>query len=230
MTSPFDDLFLKHGAAAYDKQIYLQAQFGKTGWAFDLNSGVLAFRRPHAGPLQLSVHVLGTESEETKTWLWAWANDSAVPPTLMTSALQLKQIGVAKGIPEFTAPEWPITPDVNPPRISLVASGMLRASAYFRAPYPKGAAYLLIKDPKYKRSVTKPIQRIAKAFPLFLAKHFVSDQRAAYLSYLKFYRLDVEERDHEVIATTKVARGAIALGQQQLVAEFDARNRLTNLR
>ncbi len=230
MSEKFNDLFLKHGAAAYDKQLYLQAQFGKAGWAFDLNSGVLAFRRPHEDPLQLSVQVLGTESEETKTWLWSWANNSAVPPTLMASALQLKQLGESQGIEEFASPELPITPEVNPARISLVASGILRASAWFRAPYPRGAAWLLIKDPKYKRSVTKPIQRIAKAFPLFLSKHFVSDQRAAFLHYLKFYRLDVVEQGNDIIASAKAVAGALALGQQQLVAEFDTRNRLVSLK
>ncbi len=230
MSTSFTDLFLKHGAAAYDKQIYLQAQFGQVGWAFDLNTGVLAFRQPHEGPLQLSVQVLGTESEETQTWLWAWANDSAVPPTLTASALQLRQLGEAQGITEFATPELPITPEVNPARISLVASGILRASAYFRAPYPRGAAYLLIKDSKYKRSVTKPIQRVAKAFPLFLSKHFVSDQRAAFLAYLKFYRLDVVEQANEIIASAKTSRGALSLGQQQLVTKFDARNRLVSLK
>ncbi len=230
MSSPFNDLFLKHGAAAYDKQIYLQAQFGKVGWAFDLNTGVLAFRRPHEAPLQLNVQVLGTESEETKTWLWAWANDSAIPPTLTASALQLKQLGESQGIDEFTSPELPITPQINPARLCLMASGILRAGAYFRAPYPGGAAYVLIKDPKYKRSVTKPIQRIAKAFPLFLSKHFVSDQRAAFLHYLKFYRLDVVEQGNDVIASARTSRGVLSLGQQQLVAGFDARNRLVDLK
>lgn len=231
MSSAFDDLFTKHGAAAYDKQVYLQAQFGKTGWAFDLNTGVLAFRRPHEGPLQLNVQVLGTESDDDKTWLWSWANDSGVPPTLTALALQLRQLGDAGNIEEFTSATLPITPQVNAARISLVASGVLRAGAYFRAPYPRGAAYLLIKDSKYKRSVTRPIQRVSKAFPLFLSKHFVADQRAAFVAYLKFYRLDIHEEDGRVLATVKAtARGLQMLGQQQLVAEFDAANRLVNLK
>jgi hypothetical protein len=226
----FDTLFLRHGAASFDKQIYLQAQFGKTGWAFDLNSGVLAFRRPHEAPLQLAVQVLGTESEEVRTWLWSWANESGVPPTLTASALRLKALGEAEGIRELATPELPITPQVNAQRICLVASGVLRASAYFRAPYPRGALYLLIKDPRYKRSVTRPIRRVVRAFPMFLAKHVVADQRAAFLSYLKFYRLKVTEAGSRVTATGSAPRTLKGAGApERLVAEFDQRNRLVRL-
>jgi hypothetical protein len=226
----FDTLFLRHGAASFDKQIYLQAQFGQAGWAFDLNSGVLAFRRPHEAPLQLAVQVLGTESEDVRTWLWSWANESGMPPTLTASALQLKALGEAEGIRELATPELPITPQVNAQRICLVASGVLRASAYFHAPYPRGALYLLIKDPRYKRSVTRPIRRVVRAFPMFLAEHVVADQRAAFLSYLEFYRLKVTEAGRRVVATGSAPRTLKGVGvSERLVAEFDQRNRLVRL-
>jgi hypothetical protein len=226
----FATLFLRHGAASHDKQIYLQAMLGKAGWAFDLNSGVLAFRRPHEAPLQLAVQAIGTESEDTGTWLWSWANESALPPSLVASALQLKRLGEVEGIPEFTTSELKIAPTVNPGRISLVASGVLRASAYFRAPYPRGALYLLIKDPKYKRSVTQPVQRVVKAFPLFLARYFVADQRAAFMHYLRFYRLHVREDGRAVRASSAPAEGLAGRRAQRLVAEFDDANRLAGLR
>ena len=225
----FADLFIRHGAASYDKQIYLRAMYGKTGWGFDLNTGVLAFRRPHEAPLQLAVEVLGTESEDTNTWLWSWAN-AGVPPTLTASAMQLKQLGEAQGIPEFTKAELDITPAVNPQRIGLVAAGVLRASCFFHAPYPRGALYLLIKDSKYKRSVTRPVRRVVRAFPLFLSRHFVSDQRAAFLNYLQFYRLNVIEAGNRVLAAGAAPRSIHGEGTpEQLVAEFDDANRLMSL-
>lgn len=225
----FADLFIRHGAASYDKQIYLRAMYGKTGWGFDLNTGVLAFRRPHEAPLQLAVEVLGTESEDTNTWLWSWAN-AGVPPTLTASAMQLKQLGEAQGIPEFTKAELDITAAVNPQRIGLVAAGVLRASCFFHAPYPRGALYLLIKDSKYKRSVTRPVRRVVRAFPLFLSRHFVSDQRAAFLNYLQFYRLNVIEAGNRVLAAGAAPRSIHGEGTpEQLVAEFDDANRLMSL-
>ena len=138
----FESFFLNHGAASYDKQIYLQAMLGKIGWGFDMNSGVLAFRRPHEAPLQLAVAVLGTESEDTNTWLWAWANDSDLPPTLTASATAAQATGRCAAHPANSH-----SANIDSRRRSirsayvLVASGVLRASAYFRAPYPRGALY-----------------------------------------------------------------------------------------
>lgn len=225
----FTDLFIKHGAASYDKQIYLRAMHGKNGWGFDLNAGVLAFRRPHEAPLQLAVEVLGTESEDTNSWLWSWANHG-VPPTLTALALQIKQLGEAQSIQEFSQAEQDIVPEVNPQRICLVAVGVLRASCFFRAPYPKGALFLLIKDPQYKRSVTHPVRRVVRAFPLFLARHFVADQRAAFMNYLQFYRLNVTEEGNRVLAAGVAPRSIHGMGApEQLVAEFDDANRLISL-
>jgi hypothetical protein len=228
----FEDLFTKHGAASFDKQIYMDAMLGKSSWAFDLASGVLAFRRPHEGDLQLNVQVLGTESEDSHTWLWAWANPSNIPEALLRSANELNSLGAAASVPELTTPELPITPQVNPQRIAMVACGVLRAGCTFRAEYPRGAVHLLIKDPRYKRSVTRPIQRILRIFPMFLSDHFVTDQRAAFVSYLQFYHLEVREDDRRIIAVSSTSPRTLAglSAPQQLVAEFDAHNHLTALR
>ncbi|WP_169238292.1 DUF6882 domain-containing protein [Candidatus Roseilinea sp. NK_OTU-006] len=228
----FEDLFTKHGSASFDKQIYLDAMLGKCGWAFDLNSGVLAFRRPHAEDLQLNVQVLGTESEDSRTWLWGWANPSNIPAALLKSANELRAFGAADDVPELTTPELPITPEVNPQHIAMVACGVQRAGCFFRAPYPRGALYLLIKDPRYKRSVARPIPRIVRIFPAFLSRYPVHHPRAALLSYLQFYRLDVREEGRHIIATTKAApRSLLGAGApQQLVAEFDDQDRLIALR
>lgn len=227
----FEDLFTRHGAASFDKQIYLDAMLGKSSWAFDLNSGVLAFRRPHEEDLQLNVQVLGTESEDSHTWLWGWANPSSIPDALLKSANELKAFGATANVPELFTPELPITPEVNPQRIAMIACGVQRAGCFFRAPYPRGALYLLIKDPRYKRSVTRPIPRILRVFPMFLSDHHVANPRAALLSYLQFYRLDVREEGRRIIATMKAAARSLlgAEAPQQLVAEFDEQDRLIAL-
>ncbi|MCS6847728.1 MAG: hypothetical protein RMN52_08445 [Anaerolineae bacterium] len=228
----FEDLFTKHGAASFDKQIYLDAMLGKRGWAFDLNSGVLAFRRPHEENLQLNAQVLGTESADSQTWLWGWANPSGIPDALLKSANELKAFGAAAGAPELITPELPITPEVNPQRIAMIGCGVQRAGCFFRAPYPRGALYLLIKDPRYKRSVTRPIPRILRVFPMFLSDYHVANQRAALLSYLQFYRLDVRDEGRHIVAATKATPRTLlgAEAPQQLVAEFDERDRLIALR
>jgi hypothetical protein len=227
-----DDLFIKHGAASFDKQIYFDAMLGKAGWSFDLANGVLAFRRPHDEPLQLNAQTLGTESDESNTWLWAWANKtSGIPVALLMASLEIKTLGEKERIPELMTPEWLLSPKVNGQRFAAIASGVCRAGCYFRAPYPKGALYLLIKDPRFKRPVSRPIQRIARAFPMFLSDNSVSNQREAFVSYAKFYKLDVTDEPRRVIvSTTKHTRSEIGLEvSNRLIAEFDANNRLVSM-
>lgn len=66
---------------------------------------------------------------------------------------------------------------------------------------------------------------------MFLSDHHVANPRAALLSYLQFYRLDVREEGRRIIATMKAAARSLlgAEAPQQLVAEFDEQDRLIAL-
>jgi hypothetical protein len=230
--SVFEELWIKHAAASFDKQIYFDVMLGKLGWGLDLSTGVIAFRRPHEEPLQLSFQVLGTESEDSNTWLWGWANnEQGFGNELLLTSLELKVQGERLGVAEFTTPELPLTRSVNGPRISAVASGLCRAGCYVRAAYPHGALYLLIRDPRFKRPVSQPVQRILRAFPMFLSDNSVGDHRSALLNYLQFYRLTITEIDDRVEARTdKVSRTSAGLiPDNTLIAEFDADRRLVRL-
>jgi hypothetical protein len=230
--SEFENLWIKHAAASFDKQIYFDVMLGKLGWGLDLSTGVIAFRRPHEEPLQLSFQVLGTESEDSDTWLWGWANKEQgfANEQLMTS-LELKVQGERLGAAEFTTPELPLSRGVNGARISAVASGLCRAGCYVRAAYPNGALFLLIRDPRFKRPVSQPVQRILRAFPMFLSDNSVGDHRSAFSHYLQFYKLVVTEFDDRIEARTeKLGRTSAGLiPDNTLIAEFDADRRLVRL-
>ncbi len=227
-----ESLWIKHGAASFDKQIYFEVMLGKAGWALDLATGVLAFRKPHAEPLQLNIQMLGTESDDDGTWMWSWANkEQGIKNEHLLSALEVKVFGERAGISEFTTPTFAITPQLNGHRLAAIASGICRAGCYFRAPYPSGALYLLIRDPRFKRPVSKPIQRVLRAFPMFLSDNMIADQRSAFLNYLAFYKLAIVESETRVEArATKQSRSAAGLvADNQLIAEFDGERRLLRL-
>jgi hypothetical protein len=230
--SVLEDLWIKHAAASFDKQIYFDVMLGKLGWGLDLSTGVIAFRRPHEEPLQLSFQVLGTESEDSDTFLWGWANSAqGFSNELLLTSLELKVQGERLGVTEFTTPELPLSRVVNGARISAVASGLCRAGCYVRAAYPRGALFLLIRDPRFKRPVSQPIQRILRAFPMFLSDNTVADHRSALLPYLQFYRLEITETADRVEARTdKVGRTSAGLiPDNTLIAAFDGANRLVRL-
>jgi hypothetical protein len=225
-----DDLYIKHGAASFDKQVYFEVMLGKLGWGLDLSTGVIAFRRPHDVPLQLNFQVLGTESEAHKSWLWGWANTTqGFKPELLMTALELKVQGDKLGVPEFNTAEIPLSVAVNGARISAVASGLCRAGCFVRATYPGGALFLLIRDPRFKRPVSQPIQRMLRAFPMFLSDNTIANQREAWLSYCQFYKLAVEDMGARVIARSAAeARTQTGLVlENAIMAEFDDSGRMT---
>jgi hypothetical protein len=228
----FEELIIKHGAASFDKQIYLQAMFGKAGWSLDLSTGVLAFRKPHEEPQQLFVQVLGTQSEDSGTWLWAWANQAQTfAPALLGVAEEVRVLGAKLGVAELTQAEIPCTSQVNGDSIAAVASGLSRAGCTFRAAYPRGAMQLVIRDPRFKRPVSQPAPRIVRAFPMFLRANPKIPARPALLAYLQFYRLNVEEQGERVRAwSAGESRNAIgAEAARALVAEFDGAGRLLRI-
>ncbi len=193
---------------------------GKAGWAFSLDEGTLAFRLPHE-TLQLAVQVLGTESTAEHTWLWAWGNTESVIPThLLSSTEQLRAIGQTEPVPEFNVAQVPLGTGIDGSRIAAIATGVCRAACYFRVAYPNGILYMLIKDARYKRSVRHPLQRIARVFPLFAREIAISQQHEAYLHYLSFYRLVVQQDGHCIYAyPAQPIGGAPARETQTATAE-----------
>ena len=151
---------------------------------FDVPTGTLSFGTTHRWHAQ----ILGTESHETNTWLWAWANTgSNLPFALIQASLQMKQLGEQQQIPELTEPQIPLTDEINGHVLSMIASGVCDADAYYRGPYDGGAAFLLIKDAKFPPSKEPPLARLAHFFPQAISAFSIPDHRLALTSYLDQY-------------------------------------------
>lgn len=166
--------------------------------------------------------LLGTESEASGTWLWAWANDASnIPAYLLTASLTLKSYGEQHGIPELTTPQLPLD-QVDPHALALLASGACQANAYYRCPYEGGALYVLIMDENFPKCTDPPLQRIATVFPQAIASLDIPDHEEALCGYLDHYDLGHEHTGNQIIVQDKS-------GEPVLTATFDARKRLTSL-
>src|SRR5689334_8151902 len=127
MQPELEYLFVHSVAAAFDKQLYLADIIGDLDWHFDLASGRLAFGQH----LHWQTQLLGTESEDTGTWLWAWANPTSdMPEPLLTMARRLRGIGAENHIVEFTEAQSSLD-DIDGHTLALVASVVCEADAYF---------------------------------------------------------------------------------------------------
>src|SRR2546422_10298524 len=158
--SKLKDLFERHAAAAWDKQQALSALIGEHSWGLDTQNGVITFNKRLNFPAQ----VLGTESDVSNSWLWAWANKaSSLPKKLLASARELRAIGEKESIVELTQPQ--ISRDnVDGPYLSLLASGLCKADCYYRGPYDNGAVFVLISAPAVRQKMDDSAAHLASLF------------------------------------------------------------------
>ncbi len=205
-------------AFAFDRQLLLADLISNLSWSYDLQSGILSFSDRFAWQAE----VLGTESEEDGTWLWAWANDASnIPLQHQCASLKLKALGEEHGIAEFTEPMVPLD-HADGHSFAAVAVGEGLGKAYYRSPYEGGAAFLLITDDRLQFEVHDPLQRILTVFPQAISALEMSNHREALQGYLLHYGF---APDHDGSALLLCEPG-----QEVLRAQFDVHGRLQELK
>lgn len=211
-------LFAIHTTFAFDRQLLLAELIGDLPWAYDLQTGTLSFGDRFAWQAE----VLGTESEETGTWLWAWANEASnIPPDQQAASLKLRVLGEEHGIAVFTEPMVPLD-HVDGHAFASIVVGEGLGKAYYRGPYEGGAAFLLITDEQLLFQVDDPLRRIMTVFPQAIAAMELPDHREALWGYLEHYGFQPRELNGSLVLTQD--------GQEVLRAEFDEHRRLRELK
>jgi hypothetical protein len=157
--------------------------------------------------------VIGTESDNSLTWLWAWAEEQAeVPDNLLASARELRAWGEKEGLPEFTLPAIDLD-RADGTMLSLIASEVCRASGYYRDPYEGGTLFLLLSgialDDQLVFDRTGLIRQMSD-----LASRYDLDHRHTLLSYFRARGITSAEAGDTVSA--ELTNG------ERLIAVFDA--------
>jgi hypothetical protein len=199
-----------------EKQEKFDRLIGEHTMELDVDTGTIRFSNGHAVPFQ----VLGTESGNTLTWLWAWSDEQPdTPVQLLTSAFQLKDWGEKQDVREFCSPSIDLN-RADGQMISLIASEVCKASCYYRDPYEGGAIYVLLFDKSIDAQPPFDLaglsQKLSDLISLYEFNH-----RNALLSYFRMKGLSPVETGSTV--TCELGSG------EQLSAEFDDSNRITSL-
>lgn len=148
----FRQLLDKHLLESMYKQCHLESVVEGRTWSLCLDPaqpekyGKLCFGEDLAFECQL----LGSESFQSNTWQWAWANPT-IPSDLAQAAnsLRFPQTG-RETQHEFTEPQLPLS-TVSGHQIAAVVTGMIGAPAYYSGPTGGGAGriYMAITDPNF---------------------------------------------------------------------------------
>jgi hypothetical protein len=226
MNNAFLDLYHKHVAAIFDRQLrfndFLQANGDGGDWGYDVPSGVLTF----GDTLQFDAPLLGSFAENNASWLWAWANRHIERPDSNRSlADRVRALAGPVFTAEHSVPCGDHLPedvfDVIPHVFGIVAAGELAFDAYYLMPYEGGCGVVVVKDERLRFAEPHPARRIASIFPQAIDVFAIHNHRAAFIAYAESYGL-----------TASMAIPCVAVqkdGVEVMKAEFDQRDRLVNL-
>lgn len=130
----------QYGLVSLEKQEKFNSLIGEHTMELDFDAGVIRFSNAYEFPFQ----VLGTESDNTLTWLWAWAEEQTeVPEEHLRSALQMKEWGAKQNLTLFSSPSVDLN-IADGITISLISSEICSASCYYQDSYDGGALFLLL--------------------------------------------------------------------------------------
>ena len=179
----------------------------------DLDAGMIRFSQDLALPFQ----VLGTESDNTLTWLWAWADEQTeIPNDLIRTSLQLRDWGLRERISEFTLPSVDtVKTDGN--AIAIVSTQIANANSYFRDSYAGGAAYLLVFDKSIENEPAFDGVSLYRHLTELFSRYDLN-QRKVLLSYFEIKGLSSVSEGSRVICELA--------NDERIIAEFDDEGKL----
>jgi hypothetical protein len=226
----FLDLYHKHVAAAYDRQMrlndFLRSHAGGDQWSYDIGSAVLTV----GTNLWFQAPLLGSFTEASNCWLWTWANpELKVPPSSQPLENEVRRLATITGSPVFAALQPIRCEAVLPPELlpavgyvfGLITAGELGYDAYYPINFEGGQTVALIREPRLRTAEPYPIKRIATLFRQVIVGCPIPDQQAAFLAYVEAYQMQAVVDEQEV---------AVLQGDREvLTARFDQRNKLVSL-
>lgn len=182
-----NDLLNEHACIAFDKQSAFAEFLGENYvWEIDLDKGKIAFSKTKNNKnYNFTFQILGSESDEDNTWLWSWANtESHIPSRLLAAANAMHTIGIENNISEIITAKIYLDELPNAGHIfCMIGSSEFKASAYFRANYKGGAAYVLVQGIPMEARVDshKLVATFSKVISIFEIDHKVALE--VYLSH-----------------------------------------------
>jgi len=211
----FNKLLSQHIGTSFARQLAFADFLGDRDWSLDLETGVAGF----GDDLQFPIQLLGSEAEQSQTWLWAWANQHIEPaPESMKVVNQVRKVGEEKGIAEFTEPSFSLE-QADGHALSMVVAGIKGNCCYYRGPYEGGAVFFLVMGLPATLFEPVPAERVLRVIPEVLS-NFSVDHRVMATSFLKSQGFNLTEAGQQIAAERN--KSTISL-------DFDEQARITNI-
>ena len=209
------DHFERFALVSLEKQARLLSFLGEHVLELDLDAGTATFN-----DLSLPFQVLGTESDNALTWLWAWADEQTeIPDRLVASSRELRAWGEKERIPELSLPSVDLN-RADGTMLALIASEVCKASGYYRDPYEGGALFLLLHGVALddRQVFDRPglVRQLAD-----LSARYDFNHRNALVSYFRNKGIPCSETGNAISA--ELANG------ERIIADFDDAGRVRSI-
>ena len=193
----FRDLFIEHVGASLERQLDLEDKVGPCDWHLDMQAGTISFdTRPDA--LVVPMQVLGTEADAASLWIAAWSIDpKRMPPALAEASRKVKAIGEKEKIAELSTGRVALD-EVDGEKYGIVATGLLRAPGYYRAPFAGGPMFILLTDPSLVTKPEKPAARIVEVFRRASDLLSPAEHKRAFAAYVKHHGGKLHEEEKQL--------------------------------
>jgi uncharacterized protein DUF6882 len=213
----FDRLGAAYAAISAQQQEALVDFLPAADWSADLTTGTYT-----QGEVTLKVALLGSFAEESRSWLWGWANPQFGPDH--PAVVNPSALGARLNIPELTARELDLSWYDGPARnggdiVAMATTGLIGSPGTIPGSYDGGVAYFAIQDasapvPRWD-SLTAP-RMITSGLTLFSAYHRLTVAR-----FFSHHHLPFHETETSIVAT--LPEGGAC------VAEFDDEDRFVSM-
>jgi hypothetical protein len=174
------NLFDEYAGAGFVRQSRLVRTLGEHDYDLDLDAGTIAFiqkRLLGSRRIVARIEALGSESELSRTWLWAWAND-LFSDAVCNAAMRLHDIGKARGVRQLERGSFPLA-EWSAEQLALTASGMFDLGGYYVAPYDGGRLFVLVDAEELRTPPERPLVELSRIVPAMLATGLFCDQPLA---------------------------------------------------
>ncbi len=132
--------FVKN-AAKLDKEYQLKKY---DRWDASQETGRLVFSNKGKSKVIALFQIIGSYSNHSKTWKWAWANDT-VDGYLKLDALKVKEFGEKNQLTQLSVPIFNCEDDYAW-TLTSIAGQITKAKGAYRGQIPDGYVYFLITE------------------------------------------------------------------------------------
>jgi len=113
-------------------------------WDYKQETGLIEFSDSGIVKIRIKYEEVGSISTISKTWLWAWDNESLLPQ-IKSEIVKLRDFGVQNNYRRLTKPKW-YGDEYDGWEMTAIAAKIMKAKGAYRIPTDKLYSFIIFKE------------------------------------------------------------------------------------